>query len=47
MSYKNKLENYQYDCSVLLGKHKKFSDYINNFSKSVQGEGLGKIIFFF
>ena len=40
--YANKLENYQADCDILLGKYKykRFSDFIQEFSKTVIGKGL-------
>jgi SAM-dependent methyltransferase len=41
MSYQNKITNYQGDCSVLLGSHQLFSDYIKEFSdRSGFGKGL-------
>lgn len=40
MSYKNKLFNYQEDCSLELGKYEMFSDYIKHFSLLVTGYGL-------
>ena len=38
--YKNKIENYQGDCEVLLGKYSQFSDYISNFAKSIDENSL-------
>ena len=32
MSYTNKINNYQGDCKILLGKYPMFSDYVKNFS---------------
>ena len=40
MSYKNKLQNYQGDCRVLTGKHSLFSEYIKEFAKNQDGDGL-------
>lgn len=31
MSYKDKIDKYQGDCMILLGRHKKFSDYVKEF----------------
>jgi|SRR5579883_515759 len=39
-NYKNKIENYQSDCKVLLGKNNNFSDYIKQFANNVNGHGL-------
>ena len=40
MSYTNKIDNYQGDCEVLLGKYPLFSDYIKDFAKRQVGNGL-------
>jgi len=41
MSYKNKLNNYQGDCDVILGNFSKFSDYIKNFSMTLSSNAKG------
>ena len=33
--YKDKIQNYQGDCAVILGKHRKFSDYIREFAETI------------
>jgi len=40
MSYLNKIGCYQADCKVLLGRVGMFSEYIQEFSKTVEGRGL-------
>ena len=40
MSYAEKIGSYQADCKVLLGRCEMFSQYIQEFAKSVTGRGL-------
>jgi len=40
MSYKNKIEIYQNDCPVLLGRLPMFSDYIKEYANGRTGHGL-------
>ena len=35
MSYTDKIQTYQSDCAILLGRYSQFSDYIKEFSNSV------------
>ena len=35
MSYKDKIETYQSDCDILLGRLKKFSEYIKEFATAI------------
>lgn len=39
--YANKINNYQYDCNIILGKYQKFSHYMEEFSKNIVNDKNG------
>ena len=41
MSYVDKIDNYQGDCNILLGKHKLFSSYVKDFANGQQKDSHG------
>jgi hypothetical protein len=38
--YKDKLQNYESDCPMHLGRCKNFSQYVSEFAKGRTGDGL-------